>query len=455
MRTREASIPGNTRTHGLKSVQWLAAPLTLLTLLILASFGIRLNTSVTGFRLVDGLLLAAALSSVAVMLWRVWLVGRYRPVESVSNERLPTLTVIVPAYNEGEQVFHTLKSLVNSDYPREKLQIIAVDDGSKDDTWRWIAHGRATLGDTVIAVRCRQNRGKRHALYEGFERATGDVVVTVDSDSEVLADTLRLMASPLVEDARVGAVAGNVRVLGGDGAIARMLDVSFSFSFEFMRASESEVDSVMCCPGALSAYRRELIEGFKAEWLAQTFLGEAAAIGEDRAMTNLVLRGGHFVKFQSNAIVLTEVPSTTRQLSRMFLRWARSNVRESLVLAGFVFGRFRASGAWGVRFNCAWSLSRTLLRGVAFVPTLVVVAMHPTLLFPVFAAMLLWASVPALVYALARGGKTALWAFPYALYSMACLSWIGPWALVTPQRSAWLTRTLPEPSATALEPKSA
>lgn len=447
-------MPDNTPTHRLKAVRWLTVPLALLTLLILASVGPRLYAGVTGSRLADAGLLALALSSILVMLWRVWLVGRYRPVESVSDEQLPTLTVIVPAYNEGEQVFRTLQSLVASDYPREKLHIIAVDDGSQDDTWRWIAHGRATLGDIVTAVRCRQNRGKRHALYEGFERAKGEVIVTVDSDSEVLPDTLRLMASPLVRDARVGAVAGNVRVLGGGTAIGRMLDVSFSFAFEFMRASESEVDSVMCCPGALSAYRRELVEGFKAEWLAQTFLGEAAAIGEDRAMTNLVLKGGHFVKFQSNAIVLTEVPSTTRQLSRMFLRWARSNVRESLVLAGFVFGRFRTSSAWGVRFNCAWSLSRTLLRGITFVPTVVVIAMHPMLLVPMLGAMLLWAMVPALVYALSRGGKTALWAFPYAVYSMVCLSWIGPWALVTPQRSAWLTRTLPERQAAVLEPKS-
>lgn len=450
-------MPDNTHAHRPSSIRWLAVPLALFVVFAAASFGAHPYASLSGSRFLDGVLLALAMSSVFVMLWRVWLVSRYRPVDSVSDERLPSLTVIVPAFNEGEQVFRTLKSLVESDYPREKLHVVAVDDGSQDDTWRWIAHARATLGAVITAVRCRQNRGKRHALYEGFERATGEVIVTVDSDSEVLPDTLRLMASPLVEDARVGAVAGNVRVLRGDGAIARMLDVSFSFAFEFMRASESEVDSVMCCPGALSAYRRDLIEGFKAEWLSQTFLGEPAGIGEDRAMTNLVLKGGHLVKFQSNAIVLTEVPATTRQLSRMFLRWARSNVRESIVLAGFVFGRFRESGAWGVRFNCAWSLSRTLLRGITFVPLLVSLALHPALGIPMLGAALLWATVPALVYAFVRGGKTAWWAFPYSLYSMICLSWIGPWALVTPQRSAWLTRALPEHSAepAALEPKSA
>lgn len=436
--------PHASPSTALASVRWLALPLIVATLLGVAGYVHQVGARMTGWGPLDALLLLGALSTTLVMLWRVWLVGRYRPVDSVTDAELPTLTVIVPAYNEGKQVLRTLQSLVASDYPKEKLRIVAVDDGSQDDTWQWIAHARATLGEVITAVRCRQNRGKRHALYEGFERAEGDVIVTVDSDSEVLPDTLRLMASPIVRNARVGAVAGNVRVLRGANAIARMLDVSFTFSFEFMRASESEVDSVMCCPGALSAYRRTLVESFKDEWLAQTFLGTPAAIGEDRAMTNLVLRNGYFVKFQSNAIVLTEVPRTTRQLSRMYLRWARSNVRETLVLARFAFTRFRPSSALGLRFNLAWALSRTLLRGLMFVPLLVAIALHPWLIVPTLIGALLWATVPAFIYALSRGGAGAVWSFPYALYSMVCLSWISPWALVTPQRSAWLTRTLPE-----------
>lgn len=431
----------------LRSVKWLAAPL-----LLVATWIVVRGTALplTGRPAVDVALLALAMASVLVMLWRVWLVSRYRPVASVPDEALPSLTVVVPAYNEGAQVLRTLQSLVDSDYPRDRLQIVAVDDGSKDDTWRWIAHGRATLGDVVTAVRCRTNRGKRHALYEGFERARGEVIVTVDSDSEVAADTLRLMVSPMVRDARVGAVAGNVRVLGATHPIARMLDVSFTFAFEFMRASESEVDTVSCCPGALSAYRRDLVEHFKDEWLAQTFLGQPAAIGEDRAMTNLVLKSGHLVKFQSNALVFTEVPATTRQLSRMYLRWARSDVRESLVLASFVFGRFRDSSAWGARFNCAWAMSRTVLRALSFVPMVLLVVFSPAVLLPLLAAGLLWALMPALVYRLCRGGRHGVWALPYSVYATLALSWIGPWAVVTPQKSAWLTRELPEPSLAVL-----
>lgn len=408
--------------------------------------------------LVFGQLLAIA--ATAVLLWRVALVTRYRPMPSVSDEQLPSVTVIVPAYNEGAQVRSSLVSLMCSDYPRDKLQVIAIDDGSRDDTWQWMQRAAEQLGGQVELVRCPVNRGKRHALYEGFLRAKGEVIVTVDSDSEVLSDTLRNLVSPLVIDAKVGAVAGNVRVLNHDsGPIARMLEISFTHAFEFMRASESEVAAVMCCPGALSAYRRVLVDEFREEWLAQTFFGEPAAIGEDRAMTNHVLRRGHHVRFQTNAIVLTEVPTTTGQLARMLLRWARSNVRESLVMASFAFRRFRAGSQLGPRLNLCLSLSGTVVGGLAFVPTLVALALAPALIPWVIVAGLIAALLPASVFAMTRSQRGAGWAFPYAVYSLLCLSWIAPYALISAHRSGWLTRqkshTLPaelpatKPPATA------
>ena len=401
-----------------------------------------------------GLLLGQifALALTAVLLWRVVLVARYRPTASVADEQLPSVTVIVPAYNEGAQVQASLISLVCSDYPRDKLQIIAIDDGSRDDTWLWMQRASEALDGRIELLRCPINRGKRHALYEGFLRATGDIVVTVDSDSEVLPNTLRNLISPLAVDPRVGAVAGNVRVLNhGGGPLAKMLDLTFTHAFEFMRASESEVAAVMCCPGALSAYRRALIDEFRDEWICQTFFGEPAAIGEDRSMTNHVLRRGHHVRFQSNAIVLTEVPTNTAQLARMFLRWARSNVRETLVMAGFAYRQFRAGGQLGARINLSLSIVRTLSAGLLFVPLLIALLTSPSLLAWMLPATLVSALLPAAVFASTRSPRGAAWAFPYALYSVFCLGWIAPWALLTSHRSGWLTRQAPREAIEAAE----
>lgn len=373
--------------------------------------------------------------------WRLALALAYRPVPSASDAELPELTVIVPAYNEGRQVYATLQSLIASRYPLAKLRIIAVNDGSVDDTWSWMRRAADEWPDRIIALNCRINRGKRAALYEGFNRAYGDVIVTVDSDSEVLPDTLRNLVSPMVRDANVGAVAGNVRVLNRDaGPIPSMLDVSFTYSFEFIRAGESVLDTVMCCPGALSAYRRSAVEVCKDAWLEQTFLGQHANIGEDRALTNAILRQGYLSRFQSNAVVLTEVPNHTRQLSKMFLRWARSNVRETLALAGFVFTRFRRSSALGARFNATLALLRLGFAPVAFGAAVLSVASNPALV-PWMIALSLVASLPrAVLYGFWREATRALWAFPYSVYYLFCLSWIAPYAFFTPGRSAWLTR---------------
>lgn len=413
------------------------------------------GTAVTlSVALIAGQLLA--LAAVGITLWRLYLVATYRPIASVTDDDLPELTVIVPAYNEGEQVLKTLRSLVQSDYPRNKLRIVAVNDGSVDDTWRWMQQGAREFSDCVIALDCRENRGKRAALYEGFGRATGEVIVTVDSDSEVLPDTLRNLVSPLVRDARVGAVAGNVRVLNRDqGVIPAMLDVSFTYSFEFMRASQCRVDTVHCCPGALSAYRRSLVESCKDEWLAQTFCGRPAAIGEDRAMTNLVLRQGFLVRFQANAVVLTEVPTRTAQLCRMYLRWARSNVRETLVMASFVFTRFRRESALGARVNLVWSALALLLAPFLFLGIPGLLFQSPQVIGAVLLGVLLSAVLPAAVFSLSRGLRGAWWAFPYGVYNFLCLSWITPYALLTSHRSAWLTRQLPAASAVESSPVAA
>src|SRR5690606_4119358 len=227
---------------------------------------------------------------------------KYKVIKTVSDEKLPTLTVIVPAYNEGELVYHTLKSLANSNYPTEKLEILAIDDGSKDDTWSWMQKAKSDLGSRVQIFQQPENKGKRHALYRGFNIGKGEIFVTVDSDSVVLPDTLRLMASPFVTNEDCGAVAGSVKVLNSNktSIIPKMLNVSFAFSFEFVRSAQSSLGSVLCTPGALSAYRKTAVMNCLEDWINQTFMGEPSDIGEDRAMTNMILKQGYNVLFQRN-----------------------------------------------------------------------------------------------------------------------------------------------------------
>lgn len=369
---------------------------------------------------------------------------RYKSIKSVSDELLPTCTIIVPAYNEGELVMHTLMSIVESDYPKEKLQIIAVDDGSKDDTWEWMKKAKLILGDRLDIYQQPENKGKRHALYRGFQLGTGDIFVTIDSDSLVKKDTLRNMASPFVVNENCGAVAGNVRVLNNKKAIIpKMLNVSFAFSFEFIRSAQSASGSVLCTPGALAAYRRDAVLNCLPDWINQTFMGKASDIGEDRAMTNMILKQGHHVLFQRNAYVLTNTPEKFKGLYKMFIRWERSNVREALMMSKFAFGKFREGSKAGARIFLLDQLLKTLISYPMTILMLWFLFSHPLLsLSSAILSIFIFSSVQAIFYAKRYNVLESFWAYTYSIFYTFTLFWITPYAIATAAKRGWLTRNL-------------
>jgi len=395
------------------------------------------------------LLLALVFAAFHIFLlgWRLILFLRYRHVESVTDLELPNVTVVVPAYNEGHHVYKTLQSLLQSNYPCNKVTLVAVDDGSKDDTWNWIEKAYQENPERILPLRQIRNRGKRHALYRGFRSAPADVFVTVDSDSLVEPDTLRNLVSPFVTDHRVGAVAGNVRVSNSrSGAIPMMMDTAFVYSFEFIRAGQSVINTVMCTPGALSAYRGEVLMKVLNEWLKQTFFGKRANIGEDRAMTNLILKEGYLTRFQKSALVFTEIPNKYRTLYKMLLRWARSNVRETIAMSRFVFKDFRKEGKVGARINFIVNgllLSKGQILWLASIGYLI---FDPTGLGVNFIlGLLIGATIPAFFYILLYRSSNGLYIYLYTIYWFFSLSWITPFALLTPHVSGWLTRQNPSP----------
>lgn len=384
-----------------------------------------------------------------LLLWQVSFALRYKPFAQLPFAQLPTLTVVIPAFNEGSQILDTVRSIMASDYPKERLQVICVDDGSKDDTWMWIKRAHNEFAGGITIIKQPYNQGKRAALMEGFAKATGEVVVTIDSDSEVLPDTLANMASPFVTDDRIGSVAGHVRVLNlKAGMIPKILEVSFTSAFDFIRAGQSVYGGVFCTPGALSAYRTTALKPLLDEWSAQTFMGKPATIGEDRALTNLILATGHRVVYQRNAVVMTKAPTTFGSLRLMLTRWARSNVRESLVMFNYVFKGFRkrGEGANWIRLFTVTQMIRITVFEALKCALLVALLMHPYHAFlAIISACAFAAIIPSVVYFLRHRTSFGFrWALPYTLYWMFCLSWIPLWGILTATNSGWLTRALPE-----------
>lgn len=367
---------------------------------------------------------------------------RYRATPSVADGELPTCTIIVPAFNEGRLVYDTLMSISRSSYPAHKLQVLAIDDGSTDDTFEWIQRAAQQLGDFVSVHRQPRNMGKRQALYRGFKQGTGEVFVTIDSDSVVDAETLRNLVSPFVTDPNCGAVAGNVKVLNREKAvIPKMLSVSFAFSFGVIRAAQSTMGSVLCTPGALSAYRRGAVLACLEDWVNQTFLGVKTDIGEDRAMTNLILKQGRNVLFQSNAVVYTNIPETYRTLRKMFTRWERSNVRENIVMSTFAFSKYRSAERIRPRILLLNQWVTILWAYPSLLVAVVILASYPGLfLSSMIVSVVLFSLIPAAYYAATQCWRRSLWIFSYNIFYSFALFWITPFAIVTARRRGWLTR---------------
>lgn len=381
---------------------------------------------------------------ISMFLYHLYLFFTYKPIANVSDDQLPTCTVIVPAYNEGKLVYDTLKSLVESDYPKEKLQLLAIDDGSKDDTWEWIEKAKLELGDRISIFKQPENKGKREALYKGFKLGIGEIFVTVDSDSIVKKDTLKNLVSPFVVDKNCGAVAGNVAVLNNSKAILpKMLNVSFVMSFEFKRSAESALGSVMCTPGALAGYRRDAVFQCLEEWINQTFMGSPSDIGEDRAMTNMILKQGYKVLFQRNAYVLTNVPEDYSGLNKMFIRWGRSNVRENLMMSKYVFKDFRNESKIGTRLMFLDQSTNIVMAYPFMLFMFYFIMMHPLLFISSTLFTIAIASTFSVIFYAKRYTITeSFWAYSYSLFYTFSLFWITPYAIATAHKRGWLTREL-------------
>ena len=367
---------------------------------------------------------------------------RYKSISSVEDHELPSITVIVPAYNEGRFVFNTLKSICESDYPGEKLQILAIDDGSKDDTWEWMQKAKLALGEAIEIYQQPENKGKKHALYTGFHMANGDIFVTIDSDSIIEKGTLRNLVSPFIVDHHCGAVAGNVKVYNNRKAIIpKMLSMSFAYSFGFIRAAQSHMKTVLCTPGALSAYRKDAVMACLDEWMNQTFMGLKTDIGEDRAMTNMIMKQGWHILFQSNALVYTKIPENYNNLRRMYIRWERSNVREIFMMSKFAFSNFRPSHTWNPRLLLFSQWLTMLAAYPAVLAMLLILFAYPRLFFSsTIVSVALFSIVPALYCGIKHNKRKAFWIFTYNIFHSFTLFWITPYAILTVRKRGWLTR---------------
>jgi poly-beta-1,6-N-acetyl-D-glucosamine synthase len=217
----------------------------------------------------------------------VWAWARLRPRRDITGREEPTVTIVVAAYNEERRIRPRLGNLLALDYPRDRLEILVVSDGSTDAT-ATLAEEYGALGVVVIARDRRQ--GKPTALNEAVPKCHGEIVVFADARQSFDSGALRALVAHFA-DPQVGVVSGGLTLVAeGKGGVSG--GVSSYWKYEkFVRFNEGRVDSTVGVTGAIYAIRRDLFEPIPPD-----------TILDDVLIPMRVVRRGHRVLFESTAL---------------------------------------------------------------------------------------------------------------------------------------------------------
>jgi hyaluronan synthase len=371
----------------------------------------------------------------------------YRPTPDTGYR--PSCSIVIPAFNEEGCIEATIDACFSANYPRDQIEVVVVDDGSSDGTWERMLAARERY-PSLLCIQFSQNRGKRAAMAEGIRRSSAEICVFIDSDSVIESDGLaHIMAD--FRDARVGASVGSADVMNkAQNRMTKMQQVRYFVAFRVVKGSESIFGAVTCASGCFSAYRRSALLEVLHRWETQRFLGRPATYGDDRALTNYVLRN-YRVTYQSLARSHTLAPDTLKAFLIQQVRWRKSWLRESLHVVRFIWRKHPVA-------------SVLTYLGILFPFVAPVVAFRSLYWHSLMVGdpwfYLMGAYVMALLYSLyyAVSRKSPLWhhGITFIVIYMAFLVWLTYYALLTLRNTNWGTRasthTLGEVAVTVVGP---
>ncbi len=265
------------------------------------------------------ILLYLFLSAIFLAVGRIILIGvlalrqyagnKKDTTRKIDVDQLPPVSIIVPAYNEEITATKTIESLLQLEYP--KLEILFIDDGSKDCTYDVVS--AAYKDHPLVKVHTKPNGGKASALNYGIGKAQYDHVVCIDADTLLKNDAILHLMSYFT-DAEIGAVAGTVKVGNETNIITRWQSIEYITAQNMDRRAFDLLNSITVVPGAIGAFSKEAINkagGFTTDTLA-----------EDCDLTMRILKQGYIVRNAGEAIAYTEAPENVNMLLKQRFRWS-------------------------------------------------------------------------------------------------------------------------------------
>jgi len=370
----------------------------------------------------------------------------YKPFP-VDPDYTPGVTIIIPCFNEEEWIEKTIRCCLDQDYPMDKLEVIIVNDYSTDRSKQVIFDAikniygkddRYNIKNRVKYIERIENQGKREAMARGARHAKHDLLVFVDSDSFLAPDAIRHIVQPMKNE-KIGGVSGRTDVANTyTNMVTKMQAVRYYIAFRVMKAAESYFDAVTCLSGPLACYRKSIVMENLDAWLNQKFLGQRATFGDDRSMTNFILKK-HRTVYQDTAICSTIVPNTHKMLLKQQMRWKRSWLRESVIAAKFIWKK---------------EPFMSLFFYMGFVMPILapVVVLYNMVYFPIvygifpltfLMGLVLLASMMSFAQMFFRKSNLWIYGFVFCFYYVFILLWQMPVAWFTFWKSTWGTRMTP------------
>ncbi len=230
--------------------------------------------------------------------------------------RWPWITIVVPAHNEEKVIERCLEAILEIDYP--KKEVIVVDDGSTDNTYRLASKYRAK---GMKVIRRQKAGGKSGALNTGIMIAKGEIIITCDADSMIARSALKKIASRF-QDPTVSAVAGNVKILNRTNLVTKCQALEYIVNENIYRRVFDIFGVVPVVPGPLASFRRKSLKeiGFY----------DRDTLTEDFDITVKLLKTQRVVQALSDANVYTEATVTWKDFIKQRTRWNRGTYQTIL-----------------------------------------------------------------------------------------------------------------------------
>jgi N-acetylglucosaminyltransferase len=255
---------------------------------------------------------------------------RRRKADDRSEGYEPTVTIVVPLFNEGRSIYDTIASFAKIDYPPSKLSVTVIDDCSTDDSYVWACRGAREVRN-VRVIRNAHNIGKRRGINGAVRQSDAEIIVSIDSDVIVHPGAVRALVSRFTSP-RIAAVGGRVHVSNpNENWLTKLQTIKYYFGQEHLKNLERSLESVMCLSGCLTAYRRHVLVDLDPILEDRNILGISIKYGEDRFLTHQIVTRGYKTRQTFDAMCFTKVPSTLRGYFNQQLRWKRSNIVDYMV----------------------------------------------------------------------------------------------------------------------------